>query len=295
VKLRGLKVLEAVIRHGSTREAALELAVSQNAVIRSLHESSRELDLPLVTLIQGRLEPTPEARMLIRAAAGSLSAIGRTKQEATKLRAGLVGRLRLVSIPSLAHSILPQALGRLLQEERHARPVELAIDQVEERLLDLFSELGFSFGLRQSTSPLTTYPLRQGRLVCVLRSDDPLTRRNEIDLMALAGRTLISYATGEPNRRDSLQQALASSGVAELVNIEVLHNNTACHLVHEGCGVAIVDEFVIHSDLAQGLLVRPLVPAAPITAFAHYRADRPPQVAALRLLELLEEMLQPCD
>ncbi len=101
-----LRVIDAFVRLGGTGEAAQGLGVSQSAVIKALRLAEQELDLSLVATVQGRLTPTPEARTDAAGAAG-LRVLRRARHEADMIRVGMADRLRIATVPGLAHSILP--------------------------------------------------------------------------------------------------------------------------------------------------------------------------------------------
>ena len=111
MRLGALQVIDAFVRLGGTGEAAQGLGVSQSAVIKSLHLAEKELDLSLVATVQGRLTPTPEALELSRLARPAFGALRRAHHEADMIRVGMADRLRIATVPGLAHSILPLAIA----------------------------------------------------------------------------------------------------------------------------------------------------------------------------------------
>lgn len=287
MKIASLHVVEAFVRHSGTSEAAVRLGITQSAVIKALRHVEEELGVRIASRVQGRLLPTPEARALATAARPSFKALNQVRHEAAMLKAGLVGRLRIASVPGLAHSILPRALGSL-SDDATCPPVELVFDEVAERVLGGTSEFGLSYGL-PANDLLRSEEIAETGLVCVFDRDDPLVERPVIDPGQLAGRGLISYGSPDSSDHDSFRAALADAGLVDAISIEVRHTDTACNLVREGCGVALVEGFVIRAGLTEGLVTRPLAPSRPVVAAAHWRHDLPLSAAARELLGRLRQ------
>jgi DNA-binding transcriptional LysR family regulator len=286
VKLGSLQVVDAFIRLGGTNAAAAGLRISQSAFIKALHLAEAELGVSLAVRIQGRLRPTPEARALAGGLSGSFGVLKRVHHEAAMLKAGMVGRLRIATVPGLAHSILPGAVAAVTRS-KDVSPVEITFDDVAEKIRSGASEIGLSYGMSAQHRHLATIPLHKSRLVCILGPADPLASRRSINADSLRARQVISYGPEHAHEEDSFQQALIDAGLWDRIAVGIRHTDTACHLVREGCGVAVVDRDVIRSGVTIGLAVKPLERSLPIAAFAHYRKGAPLSVSATRLIEHL--------
>lgn len=286
MKLGALNVIDAFVRLGGTGEAAQGLGVSQSAVIKSLRLAEQEFDLSLVATVQGRLTPTPEALELNRLARPAFDVLRRAHHEADMIRVGMADRLRIATVPGLAHSILPPAIAgaRLALDDRAA--VEVMFDHVRDHLSANEVDLAISYG-PMATNGLKDLVLRCSPLVCVLDKAHPLAGRDALTRADLAGQRLISYGPDGFSLADSFQDALGRSGLSDHIAITVRHTDTACHLAREGVGIAVVDGFVISSGLTEGLAVRPLDGSPLVTAYAHHRDGAPLDSAALILLEML--------
>lgn len=288
MKLNALHVIDAFVRLGGTGEAAQGLGVSQSAVIKALRLSEQDLDLSLVATVQGRLTPTPEAFELTRRARPAFNVLRRARHEADMIRVGMADRLRIATVPGLAHSILPPAIAsaRLAVADRAA--VEVVFDHVRDHLVADDVDLAISYG-PMAIEGLLDVELRRSSLVCVLGRDHPLAGREALAHADLDRQRLISYGPDGVSRADSFQSALALIGLANRIAITVRHTDTACHLAREGVGIAVVDGFVISSGLTDGLAVRPLAASPPVTAYAHHRQGAPLDRAAQILLTHLGE------
>lgn len=283
LSLRGLEVLTAVARSGSLRDAADQLGMSWSAASQSLRSLEDLVGAPIAMSVHGRLTPTPEGLALIETAGPAFGALARVRHEAAMLEAGLLGRLRVVAAPSLAHSLLAPAIGALARDAP-ALPVELAIDDVAERLAAGLAEIGFSFGVSDTPS-LVSAPARRTTLICALRCDDPLCDAPELDLGALAGRRIITYE--DDGQTDSLSEAIARLGIAERAALTVRHTGAALDLVREGCGTAIIDGFAAETGIGRGLAFRPFHPLTGLGAFVHWPRGRGPRAAVLDFVRRL--------
>jgi DNA-binding transcriptional LysR family regulator len=288
MKLNSLLVLDAFIRLGGTGEAAQGLGISQSAVIKALRLAEDELDLSLVATVQGRLTPTPEAQALTAHAQASFGVLRRARHEADMIRVGMADRLRIATVPGLAHSILPPAIAEARAVLRDTAAVEIMFDQVRDHLSAGEADLAISYG-PMATDGLEDVILRRSPLVCVLACSHPLAANDQLSEGDLNRQRLISYGPDGFSQSDSFQEALANAGLAGRISITVRHTDTACHLAREGVGIAIVDGFVISSGLIVGLAVRPLIASPLVTAYAHHRDSGPLDGAARVLLDYLAQ------
>lgn len=288
MKLNALHVIDAFVRLGGTGEAAQGLGVSQSAVIKSLRLAEQDLDLSLVATVQGRLTPTPEALELTRRARPAFNVLRRARHEADMIRVGMADRLRIATVPGLAHSILPPAIASARLALTDSAAVEVMFDHVRDHLVADDVDLAISYG-PMAIDGLRDIELRRSSLVCVLGQEHPLATRGVLAHADLDRQRLISYGPDGISRLDSFQAALAQSGFADRIAITVRHTDTACHLAREGVGIAVVDGFVISSGLTEGLAIRPLANSPPVTAYAHHRDVAPLDRAARILLDCLAE------
>jgi DNA-binding transcriptional LysR family regulator len=286
MKLNALHVIDAFVRLGGTGEAAQGLGISQSAVIKSLRLAEQELDLNLVANVQGRLTPTPEALELTRRARPAFNVLRRARHEADMIRVGMADRLRIATVPGLAHSILPPAIAAARSALGDSAAVEILFDHVHHHLNASEADLAISYG-PMATHGLQDVVLGNSPLVCVLDRANPLSAHDALMRHDLNRQRLISYGPDGFSRSDSFQEALGDAGLAEQISITVRHTDTACHLAREGAGIAVVDGFVISSGLTDGLVVLPLTDSALVTAYAHHRNGAPLDRAARFLLDQL--------
>mgnify|MGYP001950234677 CR=1 FL=1 len=114
LSLRQLQIFRAVMRTGSLTAASQALGVSQPAASRLLRHAEDRLGVPLFERRGNGLIPTHEAKALypdIDRLLGDLDYVERAAEDLRRLQAG---RLRIVTIPSLALTIAAEAVGRIV-------------------------------------------------------------------------------------------------------------------------------------------------------------------------------------
>jgi len=106
---------------------------------------------------------------------------------------------------------------------------------------------------------LDTEVIGRSEVVCVLRADHALAKRDVITVPYLAGETLISYR-GDSLPGTLLERAFAEEGVALRPDVEIDVSIIALSFVQHGIGVALVDGLLPWSSFP-GLVARPFRPA----------------------------------
>ena len=110
MRLRHIEVFHAIMQVGTISGAAQVLHISQPAVTKVLQHAELQLGMPLFERVRGKLYPKPEAHRLFI----ETEKLNRDLQGIRRLAASLKGRsvetVRLVSTPTVAISVLPDAM-----------------------------------------------------------------------------------------------------------------------------------------------------------------------------------------
>jgi DNA-binding transcriptional LysR family regulator len=290
LRFRTIQIIAAVVRHRSVSDAATRLGVTRQAVMKAVQAAQDQFEVSILTKVNGRWQPTPEAEHLAKLAEPVLDALRRAHHEAQMAAAGYGGRVRMCAAPSIAHSFVPGALsGRFHARSIERFPLELDVGDVQQSLSDGDCDLALSFGIDDPSGEWVTEPVAQGRLVCVLPVAHHLAARDSIAAADLRGGPLIGYDARCAPEADTNRLALAGAGLIDAVTVTVQHGDLACHLARRYCAPAVIDDFVVRAGLTGDLPVRPLEGVAPITAFAHFRADRTLPDAARALLQSIRQ------
>lgn len=275
MNLRQIEVFCAVMRCRTTVAAAFDLGVSQPAVSNALKQMEARLGLKLFQRVGKRLVPTVEANSLYHDAqplyAMSQAIVGKMRD----LRDTKRGHFRVLATHALGRSLVAAALAAFIKRRSDVmvyfdvRPMEGVVEGVESG----FADLGLA--LVPATRPgFALEPVVEGRMVVALPAGHRLARRSTISAADLEHEALIGL---EPASRlgHVVRQAFEQAGASYTPAIEVRHCVTACSLVEQGLGAAVVDEFSAAPTNAWRVELRPFDPDFQVLACAMSLRDKP--------------------
>ncbi|MGI4795411.1 MAG: LysR family transcriptional regulator [Janthinobacterium lividum] len=260
MELRDLQALSALVKLGTTRNAALGIGVSQPTISRAVMHIEAHFGKQLFTRHNGRLLPTADALRIsesVEKIAGVLDFLQddiRREDKTRSLRVAVTGGVspQLLRLAILRFVAIQPAISVSIRQMDHATlsqrlakgEIDVGLSVISEKGKDLCAELLVS----------TT-------LCCVLPRRHALSRRSCIEVEQLRGETLIGISDqSEASRlvRDVLRDVSSST----YPSFEVSCAYLACQLVAGGLGIGIVPE---HPELLRHwddeIQVRPLHPA----------------------------------
>ena len=245
---------------GSTVDAAKMLLVSQPAVSNAILHFEDQLKFKLFERIKGRLNPTAEAEVLFSGSEKVFTNFNMVQELVQKLQDGRTGSLRIVTSPSIGQTIMPSRIAAMMHDYPRIKiyfelwEYASIIEQIATQQQDL------AFTLRPSDHPLIqSRTLATGHMVCVLHKDNPLCERKVIRPTMLCDQPLVSFSRDTPMGL-FVDNAFREVCVHREVAIQVDHCNTACTLVENNAGTAVVDEFTARSGRYSNLVVKPFHP-----------------------------------
>ena len=271
--LRHIEVIRAVLRAGTLTSAARQLTVSQPALSRTLKSAENRLGLLLFERRSGRLHPTPEALALQRDIEKAYAEIEAVQRTSTDLRHARGGRLSIVCNPSVAATMVAEAIGRLTKTAPDVRiSLRTALNhEVIEYVRAGAADIGFAWDVPKHPA-VTATEIGQSRLVCLLRAGHPLAAATQVGARDLHEVPLISFSTSLPIGA-ALESAFAETGSTRRIGVEVGQTFVAAALVKAGAGIAVADELAI-GELLHGLVVKPFVPKRVVRLYAVTRPER---------------------
>jgi DNA-binding transcriptional LysR family regulator len=287
VKLQALRLFLRVMELGSLAAAAKSLNMSQSAASRLLSGLEHGTGLRLFHRDRMRLVPTLEGTSFFAEVRRVLVAIDDLPRVAQRVAGGTRTRLRIVSMPRFAASLLAPAVAHF---HRLHPEVEIDVAIVHRRELEL-AVANQSFDLGIGALPLDnpgieSQPLLSLPAVVVLPPDHPLASRKSLGARDLAEETLVVLGPGTRLRHD-VEAMFAADGLTIHPKIVVDSLEFACRLVAQGSGVAIADPLT-PATLGAGRLA--VVPWRPRTLF-HVGVLRPalmpPSPSVERFVECL--------
>nr|WP_309502780.1 LysR substrate-binding domain-containing protein [uncultured Roseovarius sp.] len=290
VNIRQLECFQSVMATGQMVGAARDLQISQPAVSKMIDALEYELGLKLFERRRGRIEPTPEARIILTDIAAGIAAVEKVKRTAQEIKRNALGSITVVGPPGFAMHSIPQAISDLL---RDGSDVQVKIISRTTRTLDeVLSAQKFDVAvLHQPVSHLSVVlePFAL-RCVCILPKGHPLCEERVITPMMLDNVRLISL-TEEHLVTNTIKKLLAAVGVKHRATVEAQFFLTAVTLVQEGVGISIIDPITAALYEGENLIVRPFEPAVNLHFALAFPADRPQSQLTKKFSRLIKHRL----
>lgn len=126
LRLKHLKLLESVARHGSILKAAQELGLSQPAATRMIQEMELDFEVQLFNRSNRGTFPTPHGEVLLAYGRRLFAQLTGAAQELEDLTDGNSGRIVVGTLLAASSALLPMAIAEVLR----SRP-RLAITVIE--------------------------------------------------------------------------------------------------------------------------------------------------------------------
>ena len=285
-----LRIVRAIVEHGSITAAAGALGYSQPAVSQHLRRVEARIGMPLVARSGRGIRLTEAGRVLARHAATITTALDAAAGELAELSGLRSGRVRLASFPTASSTLVPQVLRTLAA--RHpgisvsyleAEPPE-AVDAVRSQRADL--AITFSYpGDRidphgESAKGLVVVPLWSDEMKLVVPAGHPVAASEEASLGELAGE---SWIAGCPRCRGHLLQLAEASGFRPGIAYETDNATAVLGMVAAGLGVALLPSLALATaGIPRGVAVRTTTTRDTRTLHlvASHGSDQVPAIAA---------------
>ena len=295
MRLRHIEVFHAIMQVGTISGAAQVLHISQPAVTKVLQHAELQLGMPLFERVRGKLYPKPEAHRLF----AETEKLHRDLQGIRRLAASLKGRavetVRLVSTPTIAISVLPQAMSEWRKEFPDTR-CELATHHTSEIVNTLrLGEADMALSLQDPRHPgIIAEPIAQGVMTVIApagtwRGDEaglPLTAPG------LTGE-LIGHADNDP-LGEMIVASCEAQGIQPNFRTTVQTYQIARSLVEAGAGVAVVDPFTAALADPAKVQKRQWAPAIPIQLFLLTNSHAPLSHGARQLAASIASIARAC-
>ncbi len=295
MRLRHIEVFHAIMQVGTISGAAQVLHISQPAVTKVLQHAELQLGMPLFERVRGKLYPKPEAHRLF----AETEKLHRDLQGIRRLAASLKGRavetVRLVSTPTIAISVLPQAMSEWRKEFPDTR-CELATHHTSEIVNTLrLGEADMALSLQDPRHPgIIAEPVAQGVMTAIAPAgtwraeelDQPLTAHG------LTGE-LIGHADNDP-LGEMVVASCEAQGIQPVFRTTVQTYQIARSLVEAGAGIAVVDPLTAASADPAKVQTREWAPAIPIQLYLLTNGHAPLSHGARQLAGSIASVARAC-
>lgn len=254
------RLLVAVADAGNISRAAERVGITQSGASQAIAQLEAALGFPVFTRERRHIGITALGEQVVEHARAMLARLDAIRMLADDSRGLAGGRIRLASFPSVISTLLPG----LLREFRRRHPgIELvALEGTDEEVEDWVAAGTVDLGVVLNPAPgRAAAVLGHDAWVAVLPASHPLGRRaseSGVTLAELATQPFI-LATGGCAVNGQSLMTQAGLNLSD-VRVTVRDWASACMLVREGMGVALVPESTL-PDEQRGLRVMPLAPA----------------------------------
>jgi DNA-binding transcriptional LysR family regulator len=268
MRLRHIEVFHAIMQVGTISGAAQVLHISQPAVTKVLQHAELQLGMPLFERVRGKLYPKPEAHRLFIETEKLNRDLQGIRRLAASLKSRAVETVRLVSTPTVAISVLPQAMTSWRRDFPETR-CELSTHHTSEIVNTLrLGEADLALSLHDPRHPgIVAEPIAQGMLTVMAPAGTwPEEEcKKPISPSELSGE-LVGLADRDP-LGEMVVAACEAQGVQPVFHTVVQTYQIARSLVEAGAGTAVLDPFTAASAVAGKVQRRVWEPAIPVQLY----------------------------
>jgi len=255
-----LRVLIAIVEHGSFSAAARALSLTQPAVsaqVRHLRTATRDV----VFLREGgRLVLTEVGRTLYRYAEDVLGATEALSRQLADLAEGERDHLVIAGPLSYVAHALPPTLSRfkLAHPQLRLTVTDALSHDVVERVHQGRVDVGFAFSSwvpEELAKRISLGQLFEDEIIIIEAADAPFSRGEPIALAELSTVPFVLLTRGETRLGTRLNRTLADAGLHTIEpTMEFSTWAGTIRAVAMGAGAAVAFRSVVQSELAQGML-----------------------------------------
>lgn len=257
--LRQLEYLDALDREQHFGRAALACHVSQPALSNAIGNLERELGVPLVRRGRRFQGVTPEGRRVLAWARRVLRDLHGLEQEASRLRGGLEGTLRLGAIPTaLPASTLITTRFRVLHPRMR---IQLRSMSSREILLGLATgelDAGLTYIDNEPLGDVRTKALWREHYLVLTPASGPLSTAPTVS-WAAAAELPLCLLTPDMQHRRIVDAAFAAAGVTPTPVLETNSVSTLIAHARSGLSGITAHTWLVTHRLPAGLGAFPLV------------------------------------
>jgi DNA-binding transcriptional LysR family regulator len=260
MNLKALRAFRLIVTHGSASAAARAMNLSQPAVSRLVALLEDELKLTLFLRAGRRMVLTDEGRAFLHEAGRILANLDEIPRIANDIRSSKIRRLRIVTMPRVALSLVCPAVARFTA----ARPdVRVSVDLRTRRDLEQWL-VGKEYDIGFGGTPVTHQAVRGTSLVKVrldvlLPKRHRLAKQAEVSAEDLVGERLIGQFPGLLLRQQ-VDEIFDSCGLEASYGVITSSSQIACQLVIAGAGITIIDRLSAETFDRGKVVMRPLRP-----------------------------------
>lgn len=260
MNIQAIRLFLHIMQQGSLAAGAQALNMSPSAASRLLSGLERTTGLKLFSRDGHSLRPTAEGEQYFNECHRVLVAVDELPRAARRLASGTQSRLKLVSGPRLANSLMIPAIARFAKRNPDVE-VDLHMGTVQEfsRIISERIDLAVGAMLPMTITTVEPTPLFDMPTVAVMRRDHPLAGRSFVRPADIAAHKLIATPAGP--MRNELEHVFHSEGAEFHPQYTVNNVELGCHLLLQIGAILITDPL---ATLAIDPKLFALVPLRPL-------------------------------
>lgn len=287
--LRQIEVIRAIMITGTIAGAAKLLNVSAPGISRLMKHTERTLRLKLFERRHGRYVPTPEAKDIFEQINGVYRKVDDLHYTLARIERGGDVELRLGSVPSICHVMVPRAIERLRRKHPDLL-IDINVLKIEEALDYLLLGRGeiVAMSYKLDHPGIDFMPLAMGELLCIVPDGHELATRHSVSAREIAQRPLIGIDPNDPYGR-IMSEIFSRQGLTYDMRIKARFGTTVCSLVRAGLGIAVIDQFTVAHGSMQGVTAIPIAEPTQFQTYVAIKNDKAPSLYAETFVKLLRE------
>ncbi|QGZ43175.1 LysR family transcriptional regulator [Pseudoduganella flava] len=254
------RLLVAVADGGNISRAAARVGITQSGASQAIAQLEGMLGFQVFARERRHIGLTALGEQVIEHARAMLVRLDAIRVLADDSRGLSGGRIRLACFPSVMSTLLPGLLRDF--QRRHPGIEVVALEGTDEEVEDWLAAGTVELGVVLNPAPgRATVLLGRDAWVAVLPTSHPLGRRASASGVSLAELATLPFILATGGCATNAQRLMQQAGLhLSDVRVTVRDWASACVLVREGIGVAVVPESTLPAEL-RGLRVMPLAPA----------------------------------
>ena len=260
LNIKKLDAFRAVMESSSITGASDKLGLTQSAVSRLISNLEEELGFPLFNRIKGKIQITARGQYFYKEIEPLLNGIDQIPAIAKQIKQHQHSRLRIITLNSLANSIVPLALKKFCANN----PSTNVIVTIKSRKELIHWEGGEHFDVALASLPFEQRVFKKEcfvkfTAVIVLPKGHRLNKINKIHLSDLKGENLISLDPMEIFQ-SSIKAYQKEYNIDQTLKIQTTSMLQAAQMVSKGIGLAIIDPFIAETIKNNDVVIRKLNP-----------------------------------
>jgi DNA-binding transcriptional LysR family regulator len=288
MNIRQLEAFRATMMAQTTIGAAELLGVSQPAISRLLTQLEASLRLTLFDRTSGRLQPTPEAKLLYEEVQRTFVSVDKIREIAREMQLAKTGMVSLAALPALANGFVPTAIGHFVRNRPESR-ISLRM-QMSTRIEELVAAQIVDFGLAE-------YPFQRAgveveefcsvSLMIAVPSTHRLAGQKSCSPKDLQGERFISLTHNNAGRRLA-DDIFMSAGVQRRLVLEAQIFSIVASMVSQDLGIGLIDPFTAFDFRDRGIVVIPFEPSVTLRIGLLHPVHRPTSRATREFISCLK-------